>query len=553
MSRLCGKAQIALREIDMRIYFFIGIAICHLSLGACTTLPALEEATGGIPVRDIVLRIKCELSDAFVANDPQYKWLLDEPKFRWLRKWTAQVDLTLQVLDTATLSPGASLMQPFHNGYGVGTGPSTISTSGAVGTTISAVAQNFTLGGGLSVNGQSSRIETLSFALSFEELERWRQIKGTEELCAESDGTDLAGRLGLKEWIIDHALAPVAKEDLNLPELLWAGYHPKPISAGSGTPKNSTATSKKANAEFTTLNTSVCLPEVIEPIKKDFQNTLSMTSKNIDYVAKILKRLPPPNFETTIDHLQKELKSTDENLAKSGKTFDAYLADNKDFTAVLDPSIKSDEMKNREALSKAQSLVNGFDSAIDDNLKQAKLANSQVTSGLARARSALAAAQDNLGQASKIGDTEDGACFAFKAFSNAGDAVSQADLLDQLNTKSIQDVKNAEQNIKSLKSYVDPVDKYASSLKPLDPPISSIGQSVQFILNYQGNITPTWTFVRFKGPNNPLFSAGGTRTHMLNVTLGPIDETKGSNTPSLQVLQNQQNLLLNNLLPPISR
>ena len=42
---------------------------CGLVLEGCAYVPYLEEATGGIPVREIVLRTKCELSDAFMAKD----------------------------------------------------------------------------------------------------------------------------------------------------------------------------------------------------------------------------------------------------------------------------------------------------------------------------------------------------------------------------------------------------------------------------------------------------------------------------------------------------
>jgi hypothetical protein len=35
----------------------------------------------------------------------------------------------------------------------------------------------------------------------------------------------IRGRLGLKEWISE-ALSPVARENEDVPEYLWAGYHP---------------------------------------------------------------------------------------------------------------------------------------------------------------------------------------------------------------------------------------------------------------------------------------------------------------------------------------
>ena len=169
--------------------------ICCLSLGACATLPALQEATGSVPARDVVLLIKCELSDAFEAAD-HTTWLLNQDRFAWLKNWTAQVDLTLQVLDTATLSPGATITTPLHNGYNPAIGPSTLG-----GTSVPAIPQNLMVAAGVSLNGQAQRTETLSFAMSLAELERWRESEKTKEMCAISDNMDLEGRLGLKEWI----------------------------------------------------------------------------------------------------------------------------------------------------------------------------------------------------------------------------------------------------------------------------------------------------------------------------------------------------------------
>jgi hypothetical protein len=91
-----------------------------------------------------------------------------------------------------------------------------------------------------------------------------------------------------------------------------------------------------------------------------------------------------------------------------------------------------------------------------------------------------------------------------------------------------------------------------ASFQTVDPPISAIGQSVQFTLAYGGNITPTWTFVQFKGPNGTLFTAQGTRTHILNITLGPA-AAGSANAPSQAVSNNQYYLLLNSLFPPVVR
>jgi mevalonate kinase len=108
-------------------------------------------------------------------------------------------------------------------------------------------------------------------------------------------------------------------------------------------------------------------------------------------------------------------------------------------------------------------------------------------------------------------------------------------------------VEIADDHLKKLQTALETAQQFTS--KSIDPPIATIGQSIQFILAYGGNITPTWTFVRFKGPNNPLFSSSSTRTHTLNVTLGPV--VPGTNTPNSDVKTNQFYLQINSLVAPL--
>ena len=201
----------------------IVVVLAGFFASSCSVMPSLEEATGGIPVSEIVLRIKCELSDAFAGQTD-----IDRSDMVWLQNWTAQIDLTLEILDSATFAPGASFMQPLHNGFSTAAGPSSISTAGVPGTTLSAIPQSFAVAAGASVNGQASRIQTLGFGVSLAELKRWRNSNDTQQLCAISDNMDLRGHLELKEWVAQ-SLEPVLSE-----KLLYAGYHPKPQSAPAG-------------------------------------------------------------------------------------------------------------------------------------------------------------------------------------------------------------------------------------------------------------------------------------------------------------------------------
>ncbi len=195
----------------LRRCLLIGVG---LVVANCSTVPPLDQATGGIPVRDIVQRVKCEITDAFDKKT-------QDPKFRWMKTWTAKVDLTLVANAQAGVSPGASLIAPLKNAYPA-VGPSSLG-----GTTISAVKQQFSFSASANLNEQAIRTELISFSLALDELKVWRE-KLKSAVCRPSFESDLAGSLGLKEWI-DEALTPVSAEELQ------AGDHPPPSSAKSTT------------------------------------------------------------------------------------------------------------------------------------------------------------------------------------------------------------------------------------------------------------------------------------------------------------------------------
>jgi hypothetical protein len=72
----------------------------------------------------------------------------------------------------------------------------------------------------------------------------------------------------------------------------------------------------------------------------------------------------------------------------------------------------------------------------------------------------------------------------------------------------------------------------------VDPPIDTISHQVQFIIVWNANATPSWTLVNFKGPSpssGALFSATKTKTHTLNIVIGP--PSSPDSAGALQALQ----------------
>jgi hypothetical protein len=515
------------------------IALAGLFASSCSVLPSLDQATGGIPVSEIVLRLKCELSDAFTGDLD-----IDKARMSWVKNWTAQVDLTLEILDSATFAPGASYMQPLHNGYSTAAGPSSISTSGVPGTTLSAVAQSFAVSAGASLNGQASRTQTLGFAVSLAELKRWRMSADTEKVCAISDQMDLRGRLGLKEWIAQ-AFQPVFSD-----KLLFAGYHPKPGGAPGG---SSPAGSKSPGAAPGAGQKEISFLQPKSSRSKECTSQDQATIQNdLDDLATAENTITKAglfNFQADVDKQTSgqttDLKSSNTDFRKEQDTLKKKISESRQYIPVLEPyvALRLDTLRQygATAFKNQAALSTAADKATIDAKTNAQAAaeagvsaNSQI-SGARAALQTIKAAKDcsNLDQANSDVQT---------AKKTAGAAADFA--RDARNA-----VAAASKNIGEITTLTKALTDYTDTFQTIDPPISTIGQSIQFVLSYSGNVTPTWTFVTFKGPNSQLFSASGTRTHMLNITLG--SPTGSAGTTNAALAQNQLYLLLNNRLPAV--
>ena len=240
-----------------------------------------------------------------------------------------------------------------------------------------------------------------------------------------------------------------------------------------------------------------------------------------------------------------ELSAANTDFSKELETLNQKISDSAPYRPVLDPYVKHkiDMLTGYKniAVSKQMTLSKDTTNNIDNANKSAEGAAKTVylvKGQIATTRSELQGISDDCSN-NIVG----------RLTSNANTALKNAGLALDLAKAAPADVAKAAQNIGVLKKLTKALTDYTNTFQTIDPPISTIGQSVQFILIYTGNVTPTWTFVAFKGPNNPLFSASGTRTHMLNITLG--SPTAPSSNPNPAIAQNQLYLLLNNRLPGI--
>jgi hypothetical protein len=63
------------------------------------------------------------------------------------------------------------------------------------------------------------------------------------------------------------------------------------------------------------------------------------------------------------------------------------------------------------------------------------------------------------------------------------------------------------------------------NFKP-NPPVDGLLHSVQFVVNYGGSITPSWSLLLWKGHGvtAPAASTSAARTHILNIAFGAPSE-----------------------------
>lgn len=217
----------------------------------CVTVPPLEGY--GVPISEVVQRIKCELVEA--VPDPEQQDRL----YRWMRNWTAKVDLGLTIEDKSGLTPSVSIIDLREQ---------------AVIPRVGTFGQSLTLGAGAGVNTTATRDGSISFTLSLKELRQTRQ----ESWCQHWRGAGLTGDLGLKEWIAA-ALEPVESCELT------TGTHRSP---GGGSKRR--GRSVRALAD---LPPEAPLPRCPTPRTKGKDPPLDSISHQVQFVVALNANVAP--------------------------------------------------------------------------------------------------------------------------------------------------------------------------------------------------------------------------------------------------------------------
>jgi hypothetical protein len=460
------------------------LPVCASVVSGCMSTPDLSEATGAehsdIMIKDVVQRVKCELSEAFDKK-------VEQREFLWLASWTAHADLTLQVNDNAGIAP--------NGGYTNYLGKTTESAGKSV---LQTAVSSFSLSASANLNGQAVRSESVSFTVALDELKLWRRqidkmeakLPPEKRTCYFDGGTGVTGNLGLKEWV-DSAFFPVEAGQLQ------AGVHP---SGGGGGKSGGAAGPSSGGPKAKALE----VPSRDKISKQAAEWATELTK---------LQEQTKVSFDK-IDTAIKNMATADADLGNKLKV----LNDGK-FNPVLAPYLKKayGESQAFEKYLKGHKSYEDNCSAYKANLDSAARMLTHLQAELTKPGSDVPVPLE----------------IAYNNLSEAMDGIHANDYPKQSATCA-----------SALTQAADQAAKNAGALpNQIDPPIDSVAHSLNFVVGYGAGISPSWSLLQWKGPggsgNTPFFSASGTRTHTLNIALAPRSGGPAIGTDALRLINNQ--------------
>ena len=499
--------------------------VCAALIAACTRLPTVKDATNNfpftqsIPIDDIVQRVKCDISEAL------YEKLYvgrDKDKLQWLQGWTAKADLTLEANQSGGITPNIAYVQPLTSAFFSGAGPNTVNTvTGAVTNVASATAQNFTFGIGGTFSGQAIRTETMSFTISLAELKDWRETSPDAKFCTPKGVSDLQAGLDLKSWL-DEALMPVVLGHLE------TGIHPSPGATSSKAPAPSTK--PKASASILFLQEKKVRPPVKNPFESpeqkayyDLQLATALTALGVRYDLNQFNS-PPQNAKdpaySTFCALKKG-EGDEPSVLLKPPTFPSVAPDNLEKLATV---------AAQNAFSSMYQAV--ASPVLSDHIKEraekaAALAGSQAV----KVKTALPYAIEHITDICKV---ESDLYLKTGAPCMTGTAENKTYVVVQLSPQFCDRVEYKKYlkeffndqflRAQTLTALAQKNAALAQNLTTPDPPIESIGQSMNFVVTVGASISPNWTYLHWKAPANSASLAGvsGIRTHTLNIAMGSV-------------------------------
>ena len=458
------------------------LPVCACVTPGCMSTPPLSEATGAehseIMIRDVVQRVKCELSEAFDKK-------VDQREFLWLASWTAHADLTLQINDNAGVAPSGTYTK--YLGHSATSAKSPLAS----------VTDAFALSASANLNGQAVRSETVSFTIALDELKLWRRqidkmeagLPPEKRTCYVDGDTGVTGNLGLKEWV-DSAFFPVEAGQLQ------AGVHPYGGGGKSAAAQGPSSGGPKAKA-----------------LEMPTRDKIARQAVEWAQELSLLQERTKVSFDK-IDTAIKNMASADADLQNKLKV----LNDGK-FNPVLAPYLKK---------------AYGESKAFDKYLKEHKSFDdncSAYKTNLDGAAKMLTQLQAELNKPG--GDVPVPLEIAYTNLSDAMDGIHANDYPKQSATCAsalMQAADQAAKNANALPNQIDPpINSVAHSLNFVVAYGAGISPSWS-LLQWKGPGGSS---------NTPFLSASGQRSHTLNIALAPRSGGPAIGTDALRLINNQ--------------
>ena len=290
---------------------------------------------------------------------------------------------------------------------------------------------------------------------------------------------ELAGDLGLREWV-DSALYPVSNADL------FAGNHPAPGVAPAKTPPSAVAAPKPPNIGQASEKAVHGLTH--DAIQKLFEEITAATNAAKDDSSQIGKSAAAA--EASAEQIRAALRSMKKTRAIYASVATAEII------GKIAKYVTDLQMLYRYAQVDITNIT-AAQSDVGDRLPEI-MENYQ---SFAKAYQNEKYDDKGVQQSPENYQTDHDVVLLNKPF---------------LDT-DLGNVKRAADNLQELQTLAAQI-----SVRP-DPPEDSLLHSIQFIVAYGANVSPSWSLIAFKGPalSGTLAAAQGIRTHILNIAIGP--------------------------------
>jgi hypothetical protein len=505
----------------------IAIACCTLFVANCASVPTLEETTGATEppplfVNEVVLRVKCEIYETALA-------LSHQPKFAWTNDWTAKVNLTLAVNNTAGLTPSVATVQFLPSAY--------YNAKTATGATLlTGVQQKFLFGANLALQESATRSDFVAFTVGFGDILSNVSNERPEGCERTGKGRALYGDLGLKEWV-DSAFSPVGKGQLLAGKLLeqrkdhlqtlikWL------LAINSGDPV-------KAGAAF--------WPAIWESVKA-LQDPCLDQAFLVFFGPKLIRREDDAQFGQMPQSIADEVEKHERTLVAQCK-FITELIKNSNVKQKIDTAKTTVATSLQEAKEYRDKTIAPYDRVLQNSQTRRNLdtAINQLTTtyelvdklvikttfyqsgfwDFQEARDCQKKEKETTNDKDKD-DMTPNFPHERQAFKETLQTLVESEWKDScwdLFGKFLW-ANFVADRMGTFQADAKQIADYIKSFKPAKP-IDSLTHTVTFVVTYGAGIQPNWTLIVLNGPLTQLANAQGIRTHTLLIAIGPEEENK---------------------------